>query len=81
MKKFTFWRTATSLIEESYWVEADSEEEARELGFDGEVDNSEPAYRRWIDYTDDEWSIDEKECIDPLYLMVKDFESVDKLVE
>ena len=74
MKKFKFLMSRTSLIEESYWVEADSEEEARELGFDGEVDNSEPAYRRWIDYSDDEWSIDEKECIDPLYRLVKDYD-------
>jgi len=79
MKRFKFLMSRTSLIEESFWVEADSEEEARELGFDGEVDNGEPAYRRWIDYADDEWSIDETESIDPLYRMVKDYKSVDSL--
>ena len=81
MKKFKFLMSRTSLIQESFWVEADSEEEAKELGFDGEVDNGDPDRREWIDYYDDEWSIDEKECIDPLYVMVKDYKSVDSLVE
>jgi hypothetical protein len=79
MKKFKFLMSRTSLIQESFWVEADTEEEAREMGFDGEVDNGDPDRREWIDYYDDEWSIDETECIDPLYVMVKDYESVDKL--
>jgi hypothetical protein len=79
MKKFKFLMSRTSLIEESWWVEADTEEEARELGFDGEVDNGDPDRREWIEYYDDEWSIDETECIDPLYRMVKDYKSVDKL--
>jgi hypothetical protein len=79
MKKFKFLMSRTSLIQESFWVEADSEEEAKELGFDGEVDNGDPDRREWIDYYDDEWSIDETECIDPLYVMVKDYKSVDKL--
>lgn len=72
MAKYKFLMSRTSLIEESWWVEADSEEEARQLGFDGEVDNGNtPAFTRWVDYSDDEWSIDEVECIDPLYVMVK----------
>ena len=73
MKKFKFLMSRTSLIEESYWVEADSEDEAQQLGFDGEIDNKEPDYRKWIDYRDNEWSIDETVCIDPLYRMVKDY--------
>jgi hypothetical protein len=74
MKKFKFLMSRTSLIQESFWVEADSEEEAKELGFDGEVDNGDPDRREWIGYYDDEWSIDETECIDPLYVMVKDYQ-------
>ena len=73
MKKFKFLMSRTSLIEESYWVEADSEDEAQQMGFDGEIDNKEPDYRKWIDYRDNEWSIDETVCIDPLYRMVKDY--------
>jgi hypothetical protein len=79
MKKFKFLMSRTSLIQESFWVEADSEEEAKELGFDGEVDNGDPDRREWISYYDDEWSIDETECIDPLYRMVKGYKSVDIL--
>jgi hypothetical protein len=79
MKKFKFLMSRTSPIQESFWVEADSEEEAKELGFDGEVDNGDPDRREWISYYDDEWSIDETECIDPLYRMVKGYKSVDIL--
>lgn len=75
MAKFKFLMSRTSLIQESFWVEADTEEEAMELGMNGEVDNDEPALRQWLDYYDDEWSIDEKECIDPLYVMVKEYQT------
>jgi hypothetical protein len=73
-KQFRFLMSRTSLIQESFWVEADSETEAMEMGFDGEVDNGEPAFKEWIDYHDDEWSIDEKEVICPLHQMVKDYQ-------
>ena len=66
--------TRTSLIEEGWWVEADDEEEAISKAFDGDVDNCEADHRRWIDYADDEWTVDDRECIDPLYKMVKEFE-------
>ena len=66
--------TRTSLIEEGWWVEADDEEEAISKAFDGDVDNSEADYRRWVDYADDEWTVDDRVCIDPLYKMVKEFE-------
>jgi hypothetical protein len=76
VKKYRFLMSRTSLIQESFWVEADSEEEAMELGYDGEVDNGEPAYREWIDYYDDEWSIDQREEHDDLVLFVKSKEKV-----
>lgn len=66
----------TSLIQESFWVEADSEAEALELGIDGEVDNGEPALRQWLDYYDDEWSIDERVSQDDLVIFVKSKETV-----
>jgi len=65
----------TSLIQESFWVEADSEAEALELGCDGEVDNNEPALRQWLDYYDDEWSIDERVSQDDLVIFVKSKET------
>lgn len=76
MAKYRFLMSRTSLIEESWWVEADTEDEAMEKAFDGDADNNEPAFRNWIDYADDEWTIDEKECIDPLYVMVKEYEQI-----
>lgn len=76
MKKFKFLLSRTSLIQESYWVEADTEEEALELGFNGEVDNDEPALRQWIDYYDDEWSVDERVSQDDLVIFVKSKETV-----
>ena len=76
MAKYRYLMSRTSIIEESWWVEADSEDEAMEKAFDGEADNDEPAHRRWIDYADDEWTIDETECIDPLYVMVKEYEQI-----
>ena len=76
MPKFKFLMSRTSLIQESWWVEADTEEEASELAMNGEVDNGDPDRREWLEYYDDEWSIDEKECIDPLYKMVKEYEQI-----
>jgi hypothetical protein len=76
VKKFKFLLSRTSLIQESYWVEADTEEEALELGFNGEVDNDEPALRQWIDYYDDEWSVDERVSQDDLVIFVKSKETV-----
>lgn len=76
MKKYKFLLSRTSLIQESYWVEADTEEEALELGFNGEVDNDEPALRQWIDYYDDEWSVDERVSQDDLVIFVKSKETV-----
>lgn len=77
-KKYKFYMSRTSLISETFEVEADSEEEARELGFNGEVDNGNPVHTEWLDYADDEWSVDECVCIDPLYVMVKEFKPVDQ---
>jgi hypothetical protein len=76
VKKYKFLLSRTSLIQESYWVEADTEEEALELGFNGEVDNDEPALRQWIDYYDDEWSVDERVSQDDLVIFVKSKETV-----
>ena len=74
MAKFKFLVSRTSLIEESWWVEADTEEEAVEMASNGEVDNCDPYRREWLSYYDEEWSIYQQECIDPLYLMVKDYD-------
>jgi hypothetical protein len=76
MKKFTFWRNA--IVSELYVVDAATEEEAREMLQNGEV---EVFSEEWMDWSTDDFELEHVEIIDPLYRMVKDFESVDKLVE
>ena len=73
-KQFTFWRNA--IISETYVVEADSEAAAREMLDAGviEVFNEE-----WMDWATDSFELEHVEELDPLYRMVKDYESVDKL--
>ena len=74
MKKFTFWRNA--IISEIYVVDAATEEEAREMLQAGEV---EVFNEEWMDWATDDFGLEHVEIIDPLYRMVKDYESVDKL--
>jgi len=76
MKKFTFWRNA--IISELYVVDAATEEAAREMLQAGEV---EVFNEEWMDWATDDFELEHVEIIDPLYRMVKDYESVDKLVE
>ena len=71
MKKARFLMSRTSIIVESWWVDADSEDEAMQLAMDGEADNGEPYRREWLDYYDDEWTIDDKESRDDLVLFIK----------
>jgi len=74
VKKFTFWRN--SIVSESFYVEADSEEEAREklgnLDYESEI-------TEFIDWASDDFQLENIEELDPLYRMVKDYKSVDKL--
>jgi len=76
MKKNTVWRNA--IISELYVVDAATEEEAREMLQAGEV---EVFNEEWMDWATDDFELEHVEIIDPLYRMVKDYESVDKLVE
>jgi hypothetical protein len=55
---------------EVYWVEADSEEEAMEIAYDGNA--GDPALD-WVDWMDDQYEVDDVEIIDPLYKMVKEY--------
>jgi len=76
MKKFTFWRNA--IISELYVVDAATEEEARVMLQNGEV---EVFTEEWMDWATDDFELEHVEIIDPLYRMVKDYKSVDNLVE
>ncbi len=74
MKKFTFWRNA--IISELYVVECESEEQAREMLRNGEV---EVFNEEWIDWATGDFELEDVEELDPLYRMVKDYKSVDSL--
>jgi len=69
MKKFTFWRNA--IISEVYVVDAATEEEAREMLQNGEVD---VFTEEWMDWATDNFELEHVEIIDPLYRMVKDYD-------
>jgi hypothetical protein len=75
MKKFTFWRNA--IIAETYVVEAESEEEAREMLWNS--DYGDPVKEEFIDWASDDFELEDVEELDPLYRMVKDYNLVDKL--
>ena len=74
MKKFTFWRNA--IVAETYIVEAESEDAAREMIRDGSV---EVFSEEWIDWATGDFELEDVEELDPLYRMVKNYKSVDSL--
>lgn len=67
--KFTLCRAA--VIDEYYEIEADSEEEALEIAYDGGLED--PVRTEFVDWRDDEYSAVDCEDIEPLYRMVKDY--------
>ena len=66
MKRFTFWRNA--IVAEVYVVECESEEKAREMLLNGEV---EVHSEEWMDWATRVFELEHEEIIDPLYLMIK----------
>lgn len=68
MKKFTFWRNA--IISETYEVEAETEEQAREQLMNGLHD---PVHSEWMDWATGNFELEETEEMDPLYVMVKGY--------
>ena len=76
MKRFTFWRNA--IVAEVYVVDAATEEQARTMLNDGEV---EVYSEEWVDWATRDYELEHEEIIDPLYLMVKDYKSVDSLAD
>ena len=59
-------------IDEYYEIEADSEEEALSLAFDGNY--GDPVRTEFVDWRDDEWSAVDCEDLEPLYRMVKNYD-------
>lgn len=77
MARFKFTLVRAAVIDEYYEIEADSEDEAKEIAYDGGY--GDPVRTEFIDWRDDEWNAVDCEDIDPLYVMVKDYKSVDSL--
>ena len=77
MPKFKFTLCRAAVIDEYYEIEADSEEEAKAICYDGGY--GDPVRTEFVDWRDDEWAAVDCEDIDPLYRMVKDYNLVDKL--
>jgi hypothetical protein len=74
MAKFKFTLARSAVIEEYYEIEADSEEEAMNIAYDGCY--GEPVRTEFVDWRDDEWTAVDCEVIEPLYKMVKDYNPV-----
>ncbi len=79
MATHKFYLVRAAVIDEYYEVEADSETEALEIAYDGNL--ADPYKTEFRDWADDEYEVVESEVIDPLYVMVKDYKLVDKLAE
>ena len=79
MAPHKFYLVRAAVIDEYYEVEADSEAEALEIAYDGNL--ADPYKTEFRDWADEEYAVVESEVIDPLYVMVKDYKSVDKLAE
>ena len=71
MARYKFTMVRAAVIDEYYEIEADSEDEAREIAFDGGY--GDPVRTEFVDWRDDEWSTVDCEENDPLYRMVKDY--------
>lgn len=82
MAAFRFALTRRSLIEETFWVEADSADEALEKASNGEYDDGNIT-QDWIDWYDDNFEMSqdfEPEPLCPLHKMVKEYNPTDSKV-
>ena len=77
MPKMIVTLCRAAVIDAYYELEVDSEEEALVIAYDGGL--GDPVRTEFIDWRDDEYQIVNVEQQDPLYVMVKDYKSVDKL--
>lgn len=74
MPKLKVILVRAAVIDEYYEVEADSEEEALEIAYDGNL--GDPIKTDFVDWRDDEYQVCDVEQLDPLYVMVKDYNPV-----
>lgn len=77
MPRAIYTLVRAAVIDEYYEIEADSPEEALEIANDGNLPD--PSHIEFVDWRDDEYQVADEEILDPLYVMVKDYKSVDSL--
>jgi hypothetical protein len=77
MPRFKYILVRAAVIDEYYEIEADSESEALEIAYDGGY--GDPVKTEFVDWRDDSYQVADVEEIEPLYRMIKDYKSVDKL--
>jgi hypothetical protein len=77
MPRFKYIVVRAAVIDEYYEIEADSESEALEIAYDGGY--GDPVKTEFVDWRDDSYQVADVEEIEPLYRMIKDYKSVDKL--
>lgn len=71
MPKLKVTLVRAAVIDEYYEVEVDSEEDALEMAYDGNL--GDPIKTDFVDWRDDEYQVCDVEQLDPLYVMVKDY--------
>lgn len=85
MAKYRFKLYRRSIVDETFYVDADSEEEALEIAENEPPDpDGDPTWLEWLDEGYEIDTAEPPEIIDPLYRMVKDHEDqkkVDLLVD
>ena len=75
MAQFSFAVTRRSIIAETFFVEADTPDEALEMAWDGNYSDSN-IQTEWLDWYDDRFDLDhdfEPEPLCPLHKMVKEY--------
>jgi hypothetical protein len=72
MARFKFTVCRAAVIDEYYEIEADSEEEALSIAYDGNL--GEPVRTEFVDWRDDEYSAVDCEETCKLYNMVKEYD-------
>lgn len=70
MPRFKFTLARAAVIEEYYEIEADSEQEAMDIVYDGGY--GDPVRTEFVDWRDDEWTAVDCEETCKLYKMIKD---------
>ena len=71
MPRAIYTLVRAAVIDEYYEVEADSEEAALEMAYNGDL--GDPVRTEFVDWRDDEYQVADEEVIEPLYRMVKDY--------